>query len=164
MEGQEIAFLLMMGFSCLVGIFVGYLMFSPRRSTRREDEFSSRHDFEDEADTGDMAAQIDPDTVPAREPWLTDKETLRAQARERAMARMTEHAKRVHEESDAARRATAQPSRTGRAQSVTQADGVDGMDDSAQPYFDPETIKEWDQVSPKRTRRRPGTWVKATTD
>ena len=166
MEGQEIAFWLMMGFSCLIGVFIGYLMFSPRRSSvRGEDQFDSQQDsqhFSDDDEGLDaFSAQLNPDTVPAPEPWLTDKETLREQARERALARMTEHATRVKQESAAQESAAA---RHANEQPTSKTTKSAGADDPAQPFFDPDTIKEWDQVSPKSARRKPGTWVKATTD
>lgn len=148
MEGQEIAFLLMMGFSCLVGIFIGYLMFSPRRSAKVAQEKFDDQPFDDAAELSELSSQLDPDTVPAPEPWLADKATLREQARERAMARMAEHAKQVRLEAQAANRGTRQ------AEPAEQT----------QPFFDPDTIKEWDQVSPKSARRKPGTWVKATAE
>jgi|GEM_PF-6598649 len=156
MEGQEIAFWLMMGFSCLIGIFIGYLMFSPRRSRAGADDEFVHDSFNDETHADSLSSQIDPDTVPAREPWLTDKETLREQARERAIARMTEHSKRVRQETEAAKQA-------GR-QSLSESEQSTNAEEPAQPYFDPDTIKEWDQVSPKSARRKPGTWVKATVD
>lgn len=181
MTGEEVAFWLMMGFSCLIGVFIGYLLFSPSRDRARLDDDLDLDDdrFDDEV----VEPGVAPDTAPQREPWLADRETLREQARERAMARMAESEKRVRQEQAAAESAqdpqksapapaTAATATVGEAavsESAVNEPGIrqsvasetapdDGRD---QPYFNPDTIKAWDQASVSGRRRKPGTWVKA---
>lgn len=157
MTGEELAFWTMMGFSCLIGIFIGYLLFSPRKTREPVESLGDIDDAEDFYDTDtDVTAHGDtpgPAVAAQQEPWLADRETLREKARERAMTRMAESEKRIRQEQQAV--ASAGGAATGSSAAPSAPAAAD------QPYPDPQTIKAWDDTPPPSRRRRPGTWVKA---
>ncbi|MGB7183724.1 MAG: hypothetical protein WBD51_17420 [Burkholderiaceae bacterium] len=158
MTGEEVAFWMMMGFSCLTGIFIGYLIFSPsKRRAHMNDAFVddlpvSHHDV------------LAPETEPPPDPWLADKETLRQQARERAKARMVQSQKPMTPPTTPSVQAefvpdTSEPKISEPDPATVPRDA--GASDQSQPYFAPETLEAWDQVGKTAGRRKPGTWVKA---